>query len=66
MRTRNTSNHAPREIRKKEYVPMNTEMELDPEFDSFRIFLRNLDSLDQEDYVGALGDGLIYNEMLVG
>ena len=65
MRTRNTSNHAPREIRKKEYVPMNTEMELDPEFDSFRIFLRNLDSLDQEDYVEALGDGLIYNEMYV-
>jgi hypothetical protein len=63
--TRSTPNPVPRETRKREHVTVNTVLDLDPKFDSFRIFLHNLDSQDQDEYEEALGDGLIFNEMSI-
>jgi hypothetical protein len=65
MPTRNTSDPAPREMRKQEHVSINTDIDLDPRFDTFRIFLRSLDSQVQDEYEEALGDGLIFNEMSI-
>jgi hypothetical protein len=42
MFTRSTTNPAPRETRKREQVPINTDIDLDPKFHTFRIFLRGL------------------------
>jgi hypothetical protein len=45
---RSTVDTAPREMRKQEHVPINTDIDLDPKFDTFQIFLPNLDSQDQD------------------
>jgi hypothetical protein len=63
--TRSTPNPVPRETRKREHVTVNTVLDLDPKFDSFRIFLHNLDSQDQDEHEEALGDGLIFNKMSI-